>query len=267
MRTSSTGQRHETFRYVNSVRLLHPKSESGRLFFTPRFAKTLLKDRELQVRQKTMNTIAALDWSAKFTDVVMIFAVFAGPFLAVFVTERVRLAKEKRDRQLHVFRTLMGTRASTLSPTHVEALNLIDIEFDAQRKAEKKIVAQWKLYHAHLGDRSYPPESWGVRRAELLVDLLHEMALFLRYDFDKAHIKNSSYYPKGYGEIEEEQHSIRRHVSKLVEGKSAIHVISHMSADQFDRLTAFQKATDEQATTGNGGDVPLPSTESEARCP
>ncbi|BET66747.1 hypothetical protein ASA1KI_16650 [Opitutales bacterium ASA1] len=167
----------------------------------------------------------------------MIVAVFSGPFLAVLVTERSRLKKEKRNRQIHVFRTLMSTRASTLSPTHVEALNLIDIEFDSKSRPERQIVESWKLYHAHLGDSSYPPDSWPHRRAELLVDLLHEMASFLGYQFDKAHIKNSSYYPKGYGEVEVEQHALRKSVLKVFEGKGAIHVISHMAPDQFDRLT------------------------------
>ncbi|QYM78725.1 hypothetical protein K0B96_15695 [Horticoccus luteus] len=194
----------------------------------------------------------AIDWTARATDLVMILAVFAGPYLAVRVTEGLRLKKEKRDRQIHVFRTLMATRASSLSPTHVEALNLIDIEFDHRGAEEKRVVSAWKLYHAHLGDHSYPPESWNHRRAELLVDLLHDMAECLGYEFDKGHIKSSSYYPKGYGEIEEDQHQIRKKIRGLIEGKSAIHVISHMSPDQFDRLTSLRKpAEGEQDGTDN----------------
>ena len=66
-----------------------------------------------------------------------------------------------------------------LAPGHVEALNLIDIEFDAKISKEKKVVDVWKLYNAHLGDASYPRETWNVRRAEILVDLLYEMAIYL----------------------------------------------------------------------------------------
>jgi hypothetical protein len=97
-----------------------------------------------------------------------------------------------------------------LAPTHVEALNLIDIEFQVSVAAEKKVVDAWKMYHAHLSDHSYPRETWDSRRAELLVDLLYEMAVCLHYGFDKAHIKSSSCYPKGYGETEEEQHRLRK---------------------------------------------------------
>jgi hypothetical protein len=111
----------------------------------------------------------------------------------------------------------MSTRAATLAPIHVEALNLIDIEFSAQSPKERRIVEAWKLYHSHLTDHSYPKDSWDNRRAELLVELLHVMALFLGYQFDKAHIKNSSYYPKGYGETEEDNHRMRKAILSAFE--------------------------------------------------
>lgn len=151
-----------------------------------------------------------IDWTIKVTDLAVVFAALLSPLIAVQVTEWIRRNQEARNRKLHVFRTLMSTRAASLAPTHVEALNLIDIEFQVSVAEEKKVVDAWKLYHAHLGDQQYPPEQWPVRKAELLVDLLYEMAVSLGYDFDKAHIKSSSYYPKGYGETEEEQHRLRR---------------------------------------------------------
>ena len=198
-----------------------------------------------------------IDWTIKATDLVMVAVVFAGPLVAVQVTEWIRRRQEARNRKIHLFRTLMSTRAATLAPTHVEALNLIDIEFDTSVEAEKKVVDSWKLYHAHLADQHYPPDQWPVRRAELLVDLLFEMAACLGYGFDKAHIKGSSYYPKGYGEVEEEQNQIRKKVFSLIDGKSAIHVVSHMSADQFDRLTSMGKKTEGQpGDTSNAGAEP-----------
>lgn len=183
----------------------------------------------------------AQSFPVTITDVVMILAVFGGPLVAVLWTEHTRNQKEKRDRKIHVFRTLMSTRASILAPTHVEALNLIDIEFDSKNRDEKKVIESWKYYHSHLFDTSYQPESWKNRQVAFLVELLHSMAECLKYDFDKAHIKNSSYYPKGYGEIEEDQHQIRKKVRGLLEGSSAINVISHMNQSQFEGLTGLQK--------------------------
>lgn len=159
-----------------------------------------------------------LDWTIKVTDLVVVFAALLSPLIAVQVTEWIRRSQEARNRKLHVFRTLMSTRAASLAPTHVEALNLIDIEFQASVVKEKKVVDAWKLYHAHLSAHNYPPEQWPVRRAELLVDLLYEMAACLGYTFDKAHITSSSYYPKGYGETEEEQHRLRRAILGAFDG-------------------------------------------------
>ena len=152
----------------------------------------------------------SIDWTIRVTDLATICAVLLSPLIAVQITEWIRRRQEARARKLQVFRTLMSTRAASLAPTHVEALNLIDIEFQVSVVEEKKVVDAWKLYHAHLSNLQYPQDQWPLRKAELLVDLLYEMAVCLGYAFDKAHITNSSYYPKGYGETEEEQHRLRR---------------------------------------------------------
>jgi len=77
---------------------------------------------------------------------------------------------------------------------------MIDVEFLPKTSLEQDVLSAWKLYHAHLQDKNYPLESWAPRKADLLIDLLHVMGKALGYPFDKAHIKNSSYYPLGYGE-------------------------------------------------------------------
>lgn len=192
------------------------------------------------------------------TDWIMIAAIFLGPFCAVLVTEWIRKGSEARQRKIHVFRTLMSTRASAMAPTHVEALNLIDIEFDVKKGAERPVIEAWKLYHSHLGDKNFPKETWGSRCEELLVDLLHEMSKCLGYPFDKAHIKDSSYYPKGYGEIELDQISMRKGFVELLEGRKALNVISHVPPDQLAVLAEAQKQGREQA----GGVQPAPRLES-----
>jgi hypothetical protein len=163
-----------------------------------------------------------IDWTIKITDLATLVAVLAGPLIAIQVTELLRSRQEARNRKMALFRTLMSTRASTLAPSHVEALNLLDIEFDSKNPAEKRIVDAWKLYHSHLGDQSYPVDAWNRRLAELLVDMLHEMAIYLGYPFDKAHIKDSSYYPRGYGEIEQEQHQLRKAALSLLSNKHGL---------------------------------------------
>ena len=157
-------------------------------------------------------------------DWLMIIAVLLGPIIAVQLTRYLDNKKEIRERKLWIFKTLMATRASTLSPHHVEALNRIDLEFDAADRKEKKVIEAWKAYLDLLGDTHIPLDQWGVKRVELLIELLYEMAQVLDYEFDKTHIKNSSYYPRGYGELEEDQAAIRRGVKELIEGRRVIPV-------------------------------------------
>jgi hypothetical protein len=162
--------------------------------------------------EKTM-TIA--DW-------LMISAVLLGPIIAVQLTRYLDNKKEGRERKLQVFKTLMATRAYTISWDHVVALNRIDLEFDKDNKKEKAVIEAWKAYLDLLGDKSMTPEQWGIKRVDLLVELLHKMAQVLDYDFDKTHIKNSSYSPVAHGNIEDEQKALRVCLIEVLEGKRPI---------------------------------------------
>jgi hypothetical protein len=152
----------------------------------------------------------AWDWTIRITDIIMIVAVAAGPIIAVQVTEYLRHKKDSRDRRVHIFRTLMATRSAQLAPMHIEALNLVELEFQASPRSSKQVVNAGRLYVDHLGDHAYPKEAWGTRKDELLVDLLYEMSTALGYNFDKVQIKAGSYYPSGYGEAENDNLQIRK---------------------------------------------------------
>jgi len=155
-------------------------------------------------------------------DWLMIGAVLAGPIIAVQLTRFLDNKREVRERKLDVFKTLMATRAYTVSWDHVVALNRIDLEFDGRNRKERAVIDAWKAYLDLLGDKGIPPEQWGVKRIDLLVELLHKMAQILDYDFDKTHIKNSSYSPVAHGNLEEQQEAIRRGVIEVLEGKRFI---------------------------------------------
>lgn len=59
----------------------------------------------------------------------------------------------------------------------------------------------------------------GVKRVELLVELLHAMATFLGFDFDKTHIKNQAYYPEGYGDVENDHTVNRKALREILTGE------------------------------------------------
>lgn len=152
-------------------------------------------------------------------DWLMIFAVVTGPLIAVRLSRYLDNRREVRDRKLEIFKTLMATRSTLLSPHHVESLNRIDLEFNAKHRKEKEVIEAWKAYLDLLNDTSVAADQWAVRRVDLLVELLHKMARVLDYAFDKTHIKNSSYHPRGYGELEADQTAIRLGVKALLEGQ------------------------------------------------
>lgn len=155
-------------------------------------------------------------------DWLMISAVLLGPIIAVQLTRHLDNKKEERERKLQVFKTLMATRAYIVSWDHVVALNRIDLEFDKDNKKEKAVIEAWKAYLDLLGDKSIAPEQWTVKRVDLLVELLHKMAQVLNYDFDKTHIKNSSYSPVAHGNTEEEQQALRAGLLQVLDGKRPI---------------------------------------------
>ena len=151
-------------------------------------------------------------------------AIIIGPVLSVQISRLLDRKKNQKDGKLAVFKSLMRTRASTLSTAHVEALNMIDVEFHGGSRKDKAVISAWKLYLDNLGDTITPDDIKIARRSELFVDLLHMMATSLDYDFDKEHIKNTSYVPQAYIDIENEQLLLRRGVIGLLDGKLVLPV-------------------------------------------
>lgn len=166
-------------------------------------------------------------------DGFMIVAVIAGPILAVQAQKLIELLKEGRERKTWVFKTLMATRAIPLSPTHVQALNMIELEFSSKRPADRAVIEAWKSYIDHLGDApqdfndpDYRTKStvWISRSNDCLVDLLYTMGRALGYAFDKVQLKKGAYTPKGHADLEFEISLLRRGALDLLYRKRALPV-------------------------------------------
>jgi hypothetical protein len=153
------------------------------------------------------------------TDILLILATALSPLIAVQVTRYLDDRNEERGRKLAVFKTLMATRAYTISPRHVEALNSIDLEFLPHRAKEKAVLDVWQQYLDHLGNTGMEPSAWALRRVDLLVDLLHAMGNALGYSFNKTQIKNGTYSPVAHGKLEEEQGRVRELAIEVLEGR------------------------------------------------
>jgi len=156
------------------------------------------------------------------TDILMIAATALSPLIAVQVTRFLSDQNEDRARKLKVFKTLMATRAYTMSPGHVEALNSIDLEFAGNSKAEKAVREAWQAYLDHLGSNILEGQAWVDKSLDLLIDLLYAMAQSLGYEFNKTQIKNASFSTRLHGRIESEQERVRVLTLELLEGKRSL---------------------------------------------
>jgi len=171
------------------------------------------------------------------SDGLVIAAMIIAPILAVQIQKFIESQKELKERKKQIFRTLMSTRATPLSPPHVEALNMIDIAFHK----DKKIVNAWKLlldnfdnYPNDPKDPNYQTKlnSSAEKSKELSTDLLFEMAKSLNYEFDKVHLKRGVYIPRGHADFELEQNFIRKSLIEVFSGRKSIPINIVSPAEQ-----------------------------------
>lgn len=162
-----------------------------------------------------MNWLASID----VKDWLVVIATLVSPLIAVQVTKWLDRRTQSREEQVRIFKTLMATRAANLDSRHVESLNVIDVVFHSDDKQQIEIRRLWKQYLDHLNDRAYPRDSWGIKRVELLVELLHAMANYLGFDFDKTHIKNQAYFPEGYDDLENDRIANRKAMREILTGQ------------------------------------------------
>ncbi len=160
--------------------------------------------------------------SAEF-DAALILATILGPVLAVQAQKRIEAARAPRERRVEVFKTLMATRAAGLSPRHVEALNMISLEFPGEKFS--RVRDAWRTYLDHLSTplpSGADPSVWAEKRSELLTKLLSAMASVLGYQFDEVDIRKGAYVPQQHVNDEQEQRALRSALLQLLAGKAVI---------------------------------------------
>jgi hypothetical protein len=172
--------------------------------------------------------------------IVNILAILLAPIIAIQVSQWLSRKKEAENRKMEIFRNLMATRATGLSPVHVEALNKIDIEFSQNDAKTKAVFEAWKEYRDHLyiattlkreDEDKEGWTNWNSKKEDLLVELLHEMSIRMRFNFDKVHIKRGHYYPKGYVDIETEQRIIRQGLADIFQHKAAFPILAFIAGE------------------------------------
>ena len=164
-------------------------------------------------------------WEIRISDVIMIAAVVVAPFFALWAQWRLQLRKEGRDRRLWIFKTLMRTRATPISVDHVQALNLIDVEFCSPNPGDQGVRESWDRYLTHLNRPDVSPgdlDMWVNAERDLLADMLNKMAVVVGYHFDFTYLKTHTYYPRGHGEAEVLAQQMQKDLAEIVAGRKSL---------------------------------------------
>lgn len=158
-------------------------------------------------------------------DGLLILSTLLGPVIAVQAQKWIERSRAGDERRLQIFKSLMATRAATLSQQHVHALNMISLEFVGAKY--EAVRTGWKIYLDHLG--SYPEaadesasKSWHDKRATYLGDLLITMSKTFGYKFDQVDMAKGIYSPKGHTELELENDRLRRALLAWVDGGHSV---------------------------------------------
>ncbi len=169
-----------------------------------------------------------MDKTGIILNLLTILAIVSGPIIALQIQRKLDREREALTRKLWVFKTLMSYRATALAPSFVQALNLIDVEFNGNNEKERAVRNAWKVLLDHYTDlsKAKDPDSdtLAEKSTQLRANLLMAMGRCLGYDFDEVLVKKGSYYPTGLGNVEAEQHAIRRGVLNVLSGRGRIPV-------------------------------------------
>lgn len=176
----------------------------------------------------------------KLGEILVVLATLLSPLIAVQVTRFLDEAKETRGRKLRIFKTLMATRSSRLSPDHIFALNSIDVDFSGSRKFDVSVREAWKAYLDRLERREgISDELFQTQAVDSFLDLLWVMGKGLGYKFDKTHLKNASYYPQHQVVWERDNTEMRHYLLATLKGELPL----RMSVTNFPAHLAVEPAT------------------------
>lgn len=159
----------------------------------------------------------------------LIIGTVMGPILAVAATRIVDELRDNRARRNAVFVSLMSTRRAQLTPEHVQALNLIEIEFSHSAR----VIAELKAYMALMEERVQPLSRFERdeavkaahkqsdddlirRRRRAFGSLVQAIGKKIGRNVDRYDIVEGGYYPGGWGEAETLQLDNLRRINDIL---------------------------------------------------
>ncbi|MEI4233077.1 DUF6680 family protein [Roseovarius sp. D22-M7] len=148
-------------------------------------------------------------------------AIVLGPVVAVIITFLLQKRSDLRQRKLFVFRSLMTTRKTPLSPERVQALNLVEVEFHKEKNVLDKFERLLRTYNDQVRWRSDDTEIRNEVIKEVddrTAELLREMGSVLGYRLENLDLLRGGYYPEAFSTLEKQQEEIREFLVGLNKG-------------------------------------------------
>lgn len=145
----------------------------------------------------------------------VVLATFFGPIAALLITFVRDSRAQKYNRRLHVFRTLMATRRIAISSDHVNALNLIEVDYYKCKKVE----AAWKSYLDHLNNAGRPEDdAWRETKERRLAELLFQMGFVLGFKIAALDMFRGGYAPQGWAHKELRSNEVLEYFHEMAAG-------------------------------------------------
>ena len=159
-----------------------------------------------------------------YNDYALLTITLAGPIVAVQVQKVIEHTRAAHDRREQLFKTLMATRAQRLASRHIDALNMIALEFEKGKKFQP-VREAWKAYLAHLSENPLEdPHQQAVflsKRPELFANLLFVMGKSLGHNLEKTQIEREVYLTTYSTRVDAEWDAIRMGLEAILSGRSA----------------------------------------------
>ena len=138
-----------------------------------------------------------------------------GPILAIALSLWRDSVNAIYNRRLYVFRTLMATRRINISGDHVNALNLVEVDF--YHCAD--VIKAWIKYKEHLSNTGVPEDDvWREKREKLLAELLCEIGKVLNFNIPAMEIFKGGYAPQGWAHRDAQQLGAYQFANDLAKG-------------------------------------------------
>jgi hypothetical protein len=180
-----------------------------------------------------MATATETFWTLKLSDIInflillaTIFAIYFGPIRAVEISRRNDEIREAARRKREIFSSLMRTRQVRVDPSHVWALNLVQLEFADY----DDVLRAHRDYISTLSEAMPQPgpalDAFIARRTDRFFDLLHAIAKALGMNFDKRDLERVAYVPSGWVSEQDEIALFRRALIDVLLGRRALPVAS-----------------------------------------